>query len=137
MSRRTPRTLNELLIGIVGAVISTLILYFGATATIKHMGQQLQETSVQIQQDIKNRQQSKPQQPTKPAPDPYEAQVAKAAAESKQQHDAAWANYYQQPKGCDQWKSDAHMVECVNHKMRAKKEFEAKWAGGTLEQPQG
>lgn len=30
---------------------------------------------------------------------------------------------YVAPDGCDNWKSDRHMVECQNHKIRARKEF--------------
>ncbi|WP_341304334.1 hypothetical protein [Pseudomonas sp. TMP25] len=137
MSRRAPRTLNELLIGIIGAIIFSLILYFGVTATIKHMGQQLQEHSVKLQQDIKDRnKQPLALPPKQAASDPFEAQVAKAAAESKQRHDSAWEAYYQQPKGCDNWQSDAQMVNCVNDKMRAKKEFEEKWAAGAFDSVQ-
>lgn len=42
--------------------------------------------------------------------------------------DKAWFNWYKQPKGCNTWKSDDHMVECTNHKMRAKKQFNIMWA---------
>ncbi|MCP1651560.1 hypothetical protein [Pseudomonas nitroreducens] len=56
----------------------------------------------------------------------------KAAAESQRQHDAAWGKLYQAPRGCDNWKTDQQMVECQNHKLRAKREFEQKWAAGEL-----
>lgn len=30
---------------------------------------------------------------------------------------------YVAPDGCDNWRSDRHMVECQNHKIRAREEF--------------
>ncbi|MNG32139.1 hypothetical protein D3C84_1180800 [compost metagenome] len=59
----------------------------------------------------------------------------KAAAESQRQHDAAWERYYRAPRGCDNWQSDSHMVECQNHQLRAKREFEQKWAAGDFATP--
>ncbi|EEB77560.1 hypothetical protein GPB2148_1293 [marine gamma proteobacterium HTCC2148] len=35
----------------------------------------------------------------------------------------AFSKFYQPPDGCDVFRSDRHMVECVNHKMRARNEF--------------
>lgn len=49
-----------------------------------------------------------------------------------QQKDQAWMRWYQEPKGCDDWESEKHMVECINHKMRAKKEFERLWDQGKV-----
>ena len=41
--------------------------------------------------------------------------------------DQAWFKWYKPPPGCDIWKSQEHMVECVNHQMRAKTEFNKLW----------
>ena len=49
-----------------------------------------------------------------------------------QQKDQAWTRWYQEPQGCDNWESEKHMVECINHKMRAKKEFERLWRQGKI-----
>ena len=46
---------------------------------------------------------------------------------------AAWLSCYKEPEGCNNFKSDQHMVECINHKMRAQKEFERLFAAGELE----
>jgi len=126
MARRPPRTLSELLIGVVGAILVSGIMYVGAVYTIGRLGQQTQENIARIQQSALVKQQVKAPLP-KQAPDPYEAQVAKIAAESKRRHDEAWGSYYKPKAGCDVWQSDAHMVECVNHKMRSKDEFERQW----------
>ena len=42
----------------------------------------------------------------------------------------AWADWYKVPWGCDDWDSNKHMVECINHKMDAKEQFEQLWAEG-------
>ena len=34
-----------------------------------------------------------------------------------------FATVYQVPADCEHWQSDAHMVECVNHRVRAKAAF--------------
>jgi hypothetical protein len=137
MARRPPRTFTELAIGVVGAILTTAIMYFGATHILKRMHLQTQESLTKIQQGIiaKHPQAKAPSSPQ--APDPYAAQVAQAAAMSKQRHDEAWSIYYKPQQGCDNWESDAHMVKCVNHKMRAKEEFERKWAAGDFDTPQG
>lgn len=44
----------------------------------------------------------------------------------KQQTWYAWYNE-KVPKGCDNWQSDRHMVECINHKMDSKVAFEKVW----------
>ncbi|MBO3277424.1 hypothetical protein [Pseudomonas schmalbachii] len=140
MARRQPRTFKELAIGMVGAILSSVILYTGATHALKRMEQQTLANLANIQQSA----QSKPQNPTPATPQPaqrqtdaYDSHVMKAAAESQRRHDAAWERYYQSPRGCDNWKTDQQMVECVNHRMRAKDEFERKWAAGEIDTQQG
>jgi hypothetical protein len=44
----------------------------------------------------------------------------------------AWNDYYVAPEGCEIYKSDGHMVECINHKMRAKGEFEKVYKAGGI-----
>lgn len=36
---------------------------------------------------------------------------------------------YEAQKGCDDWQSERHMVECVNHRMRAKSAYRAEFFG--------
>ncbi len=45
----------------------------------------------------------------------------------------AWDTWYKEPDGCDYFTSDRHMVECVNHRIRRKKVFEALWAQGKID----
>ena len=44
-----------------------------------------------------------------------------------------WFKWYKGPPGCDVWKSQDHMVECVNHQMRAKLEFNKLWDQGKVD----
>jgi fumarylacetoacetate (FAA) hydrolase family protein len=63
-------------------------------------------------------------------------QRAREAARKRSQERAkklrAWNDYYVAPKGCEIFKSDSHMVECINHKMRAKGEFEKLYESGGI-----
>ncbi len=66
-----------------------------------------------------------------------EAKQQQAAEEARkqalaQQKEAAWFKWYKEPEGCQAFQSDKHMVECINHKMRSKKEFEALWVQGKI-----
>ena len=66
-----------------------------------------------------------------------QAQLAAQKRYNEQQlamkKDQAWFKWYKPPPGCDSWKSQEHMVECVNHQMRAKTEFNKLWEQGKLE----
>ena len=42
--------------------------------------------------------------------------------------DQAWFKYYKEPKDCQVYQSDDHMVECTNKRIRAKRKFEALWS---------
>jgi hypothetical protein len=54
---------------------------------------------------------------------------AQQAAERKAR---AWANYYRKPELCDDNASRATMVECANHFIRARRQFEEAYAAGRL-----
>ncbi|MCA9325799.1 hypothetical protein KDA23_07135 [Candidatus Saccharibacteria bacterium] len=61
------------------------------------------------------------------------AQQARESAALKRQRQQAFNAQYQAPEGCEVYRSDRHMVECVNHKMRARRAFESSFeqAAGT------
>lgn len=40
-----------------------------------------------------------------------------------QERENSWDKHYKEPKDCLSYKSDAHMVECANRRIRAKREF--------------
>lgn len=41
----------------------------------------------------------------------------------EREFERAFLESYVEPEGCDNWQSDRHMVECINHRMRAKAGF--------------
>ncbi len=54
------------------------------------------------------------------------------AREKMRLKEQAWSKWYKEPKGCDSWTSDAHMVECTNHRMKSKQEFNVLWNNGSI-----
>ena len=55
-------------------------------------------------------------------------QKEKAQRLAHEKHQAYQAWYKKkEPKGCDNWQTDKHMVECTNHKMDSKVAFEKVW----------
>lgn len=143
MARRRPQSFKAWALGLVGSLIAVVILYYARVAIIEDYGQrQLAHTQATMQKIQAQHAQRQPQaQAPAPAPQPqmdaYDLQVMEAAAESKRAHDAAWARFYKPMPGCDNWQSDTHMVECQNHKLRAKSEFEQKWAAGEFDKAGG
>lgn len=70
-------------------------------------------------------------QPAIPRPHPATVRPEKNAAEQEFQHkqqqlEAAFDAQYVLPAGCEQWKSQQHMVECANDRIRAKQEYMAR-----------
>ncbi|GBL57763.1 hypothetical protein SAMN05216577_104128 [Pseudomonas citronellolis] len=55
-----------------------------------------------------------------------------AQIERQREKDAAWQDFYKEPRGCSNWQTDQQMVECQNQKLRAKREFERKWKAGEI-----
>ena len=56
-------------------------------------------------------------------------QSAQEAAKRKQR---AWERFYQAPAFCSDNPTPAQMVQCANHHIRARKEFEERYSGGKL-----
>ncbi len=46
--------------------------------------------------------------------------LARMTRDREQAFERAFVESYVAPKGCDNWRSDPDMVECVNQRMRAK-----------------
>lgn len=65
------------------------------------------------------------------------AKAAQARAQLERQKSAAWSQFYKEPSYCSNWQTDQQMVECQNHKLRTRSEFEQKWAAGELDQSNG
>lgn len=65
-------------------------------------------------------------QPAAPKASAVEA-VQRAAQQAAERRDRAWARFYQKPAQCDENPTKATMVECANHYIRARREFEAQY----------
>jgi hypothetical protein len=55
-----------------------------------------------------------------------------AAVDAARRKDRAWQRYYQRPDFCADNPTAAQMVQCANHHIRARKEFEERYAAGKL-----
>lgn len=147
MARRLrPPSPTAWLTGLIGTIAIALIGYYGRIAVIENMTERQMARSLSFQQQIKEQQQARQAQTEQAAEYALQQQLeerAKAAEETRLQADldmrrrAAWNQFYKEPRGCNNWQSDQHMVECQNSKMRAKVEFDRKWVAGDFDQPQG
>lgn len=52
------------------------------------------------------------------------AEKARLEAEKARLKAQAWSKYYEDPADCLVFQSDAHMVKCVDHKKKARTEFD-------------
>lgn len=58
--------------------------------------------------------------------------AAEAAAEAAKRKERAWERWYQRPPFCNDNPTAAQLVECANHYIRGRKEFEERYATGRL-----
>ncbi len=90
----------------------------------------MQRNPFQVQERIKSQKvaklRDKEQQKLLNIKEKQETEKAQRLDLRKQQTWSAWYNE-RAPKGCDNWQSDRHMVECINHKMDSKVAFEKVW----------
>lgn len=56
----------------------------------------------------------------------------RGAIEEAARRDRAWAKFYKRAPHCDNNPNQEQMVECANHHIRAKRQFEAAYAEGKL-----
>ena len=144
--RRRPSSPTAWLAGLAGTIAIALIGYYGRIAVIENMAERQILSAQRIQQQITEQNMARQQQAAQAdaaiqqlkrdqmAKDTEEMRLS---AERERRRSAAWDKFYQEPRGCDNWQSDQHMVECLSFKSHAKAEFERKWAAGDFGQPQG
>lgn len=143
--RRRPSSPTAWLVGLVGTVAIALIGYYGRIAVIENMAERQILSAQRIQQQITEQQLARQQQAAqadaaiqqlKRDQMAKDAEEMRLSAERERRRSAAWDKFYQEPRGCDNWQSDQHMVECLSLKSHAKAEFQRKWAAGDFDQPQ-
>jgi hypothetical protein len=65
--------------------------------------------------------------PVAPAP-----RATLSAAEVARRKELAWSRYYKRPATCEGNPSADQLIDCANHFIRAKREFDERWRTGTL-----
>jgi Sec-independent protein translocase protein TatA len=113
---------------IIFAARAAFVIYFANE--FKDRAAEVKTTYLQQAQERINAKQQKEREQQLAAQ--RENQRKQEQAKREMQKNTAWNNYYVEKVGCEVFKSDSHMVECVNHKMRAKREFEKLYASGEL-----
>ncbi len=109
-----------LLAGIIALTVSVAV-YFAAIKTVtelasesidKHNQNAASARQALIEQKLQAEQR-----------DRKAKELARRKAEYKRAKEAAWRKHYTDPEDCLVFRSDAHMVQCVDAKKRARDEF--------------
>jgi len=135
----------QITLGILLAGLVTLLVRIGYLSYIEYrLTQGLNEFAMQQKQTELARQQAAKERKIIE----YQQQqiaIQRAAEQQRiaQQNEAArirkaeaWRKYYLVPEDCKNYKSDEHMVNCLNHKADAKAEFDRVYDSGELVLPQ-
>jgi hypothetical protein len=54
------------------------------------------------------------------------------SAEEQKRRERAWAKFYRRPASCEGNPTTDQLIECANHFIRSKREFDERWKAGTL-----
>lgn len=66
-------------------------------------------------------------------PAPVAAAPSKpVSAEEQKRRERAWAKFYRRPASCEGNPTTDQLIECANHFIRSKREFDERWKAGTL-----
>lgn len=68
-------------------------------------------------------------------PLPATGTSSRPALPVRTEKDEAWERFFQPQDDCAVWQSERHMVECQNRVIRAKRDFERRWAAGEFAKP--
>ena len=138
------KSVLQITLGILLAGLVTLLVRIGYLSYVEYrVKQEINEIALQQQQREKVRQQAAKE---RKIIEYQQQQIAmQQAAEQQriaQQNEAArirkaeaWRKYYIVPEDCKNYKSDEHMVNCLNHKADAKAEFDRAYDSGELVLP--
>ncbi|MDH1471559.1 hypothetical protein ACE02P_06135 [Shewanella bicestrii] len=135
------KSVLQITLGILLASLVTLLVRIGYLSYVEYrVKQEINEIALQQQQREKAHQQAVKE---RQLAEYQQQQIAiQRAAEQRriaQQNEAArirkaeaWRKYYIVPEDCKNYKSDEHMVNCLNHKADAKAEFDRVYDSGEL-----
>lgn len=128
MNKTLKQDLLQIVFGIIVGLVGFLVISEVVTHQLEKMGEEVMRRSHEAREESIRRQQelAAQQRRHREAERVGSERLARAKAASKQNElelERAFVASYEAPEGCDHWESDAHMVECVNHRMRAKAAF--------------
>jgi hypothetical protein len=55
-----------------------------------------------------------------------------SAAEVARRKELAWSRFYKRPPTCEGNPTADQLIDCANHFIRSKREFDERWRTGTL-----
>ncbi|QXN25829.1 hypothetical protein KVP08_004345 [Shewanella putrefaciens] len=135
------KSVLQITLGILLASLVTLLVRIGYLSYVEYrVKQEINEIALQQQQREKAHQQAvKERQLAEYQQQQIAIQQAAEQRRIAQQNEAArirkaeaWRKYYIVPEDCKNYKSDEHMVNCLNHKADAKAEFDRVYDSGEL-----
>jgi restriction system protein len=136
-SANKENALNPIALGAMGLVIAIVIIFalkFVYDDYVnQHINQPIQKILEQGQKEAEAKyiaQMQIARQRDAQLAEQQKNEILKQQLEVKK--NAAWLSYYKEPVGCDNFRSDQHMVECINYKMRAQHKFEILFSAGEL-----
>jgi hypothetical protein len=127
------KSVLQITLGILLAGLITLLVKIGYASYVEYrVTQELNELTMQQkqaqlvrQQAAKDRQRAEYQAQQLARKDKVKRQqIAKQQEIARIRKTEAWRKYYLVPEDCKNFKSDEHMVTCINHKADAKVEFD-------------
>ncbi len=121
---------------VIGAITYTCLMdviqdvFRQQTATIQAINQRAQSEQHR-QLATAQQQKAAAAHATQLANEQYISELRQRAA-AQRAKEQAWDATYQEPKGCDNWKTDAQMVACVDGKNAARRAFDQRWDAGEI-----
>jgi hypothetical protein len=70
--------------------------------------------------------------PPAPVASAPRALPALSAAEVARRKELAWSRFYKRPPTCEGNPTADQLIDCANHFIRSKREFDERWRTGTL-----
>lgn len=131
----------QITLGILLAGLVTLLVRIGYLSYVEYrLTQGLNEFAMQQKQTELARQQAAKerkiieyrQQQIAMQQAAEQRRIAQQNEAARQRKAEAWRKYYIVPEDCKNFKSDEHMVNCINHKADAKAEFNRAYDSGEL-----
>ncbi|RBP48948.1 hypothetical protein [Arenicella xantha] len=125
----------------LGVFVGALIVFLFRIAYVNYVFNKAMTSVAEVNETIANQTQKrlqiqKDKITAERAATRREERAMLAAAEQKRLEAAkkakAWANFFKDPEECLSYKSEQHMIECANRRIKAKREFEQKWNEGSL-----